>query len=111
MYWLSIESQKAMPLQIMPCTDIDMPKVLILWLPCKMNDRRRSWYKSHCYKIFVEYSALISRDVAFCDNMYGYIQNLLKKSTLISAVSERERNYFFKSIRQKIQSRKQKLKV
>ncbi|HEU0110214.1 MAG TPA: hypothetical protein VFQ73_05025 [Flavisolibacter sp.] len=56
-------------------------------------------------------NVLISRDVAFCDNMYGYIQNLLKKSTLISAVSERERNYFFKSIRQKIQSRKQKLKV
>ena len=61
-------------------------------------------------KIFVGYSALISRDVAFCDNMYGYIENLLKKSTLIGAVIERGRNYFFKSIRRKNQSRKQNLK-
>jgi len=56
-------------------------------------------------------NVMITRDVAFCDNMYGYIQNLLKKSTLISTVSERERTRFFKYLRQKIQSRKQNLKV
>ena len=54
-------------------------------------------------------NVLITRDVAFCDNMYGYIQNLIKKSTLISAVSEKERNRFFKYLRQKIESRKQNL--
>jgi hypothetical protein len=56
-------------------------------------------------------NVLITRNVAFCDNMYGYIQNLLKKSTLISAVSEKERTRFFKYLRQKIASRKQNLKV
>jgi len=54
---------------------------------------------------------MMTRDVSFCDNMYGYIQNLLKKSTIISTVSERERTRFFKYLRQKIQRRKQIIKV
>jgi hypothetical protein len=52
---------------------------------------------------------MMSRDVRFCDNMYSYIQNLVKKSTLISTVSERERARFFKYLRQKIAGRKQSL--
>ncbi|HEY0355808.1 MAG TPA: helix-turn-helix domain-containing protein [Flavisolibacter sp.] len=54
---------------------------------------------------------MLTRDVRFCDNMYSYIQNLVKKSTLISTVSERERARFFKYLRQKIAGRKQSLKV
>ena len=52
---------------------------------------------------------MLTRDVRFCDNMYGYIQNLVRKSTLISTVSERERARFFKYLRQKIAGRKQSL--
>ena len=54
---------------------------------------------------------MLTRDVRFCDNMYSYIQNLIKKSTLISTVSERERARFFKYLRQKIAGRKQSLKL
>jgi hypothetical protein len=54
---------------------------------------------------------MVTRDVAFCDNMYSYIQNLMKKSTLISTVSEWERTRFFKYLRQKIANRKQSLKA
>lgn len=54
---------------------------------------------------------LQTRDVRFCDNSYSYIQNLIKKSTLISTVSERERARFFKYLRHRINSRKQNLKV
>ncbi len=54
---------------------------------------------------------LVTRDPRFCDNMYGYIQNLIKKSTLISTVSERERSRFFKHLRQRIRGRKENLKV
>lgn len=54
---------------------------------------------------------MMTRDVRFCDNSYSYIQNLVKKSTLISTVSERERARFFKYLRQKIAGRKQSLKV
>jgi hypothetical protein len=54
---------------------------------------------------------LQTRDVRFCDITYTYIQNLIKKSTLISTVSERERARFFKYLRNKIAARKQNLKV
>jgi len=54
---------------------------------------------------------LLTNDVRFCDNMYEHIQNLKRKSTLISTVSERERSRFFKYLRQRIKSRKQSLKA
>ena len=55
-------------------------------------------------------NVLVTRDPRFCDNMSGYIQNLIKKSTLISTVSERERSRFFKHLRHKIAGRKQHMK-
>ena len=56
-------------------------------------------------------NVLRTNDVRFCDNMYETFQNLMKKSTLISTVSERERARFFKYLRNRIAGRKQKLKV
>ncbi len=49
---------------------------------------------------------MITRDVMFCENTYESIQNLIKKSTLISEVSERERSRFFKYMRNRIVGRK-----
>jgi len=54
---------------------------------------------------------MLTRDVAFCDHMSTYIDNLIRKSTLISTFSERERSRFFKYLRNRIASRKQNLKV
>jgi hypothetical protein len=54
---------------------------------------------------------LQTNDVRFCDNMYEHIENLKRKSTLISTVSERERSRFFKYLRQRIENRKQSLKA
>jgi hypothetical protein len=54
---------------------------------------------------------LQTNDVRFCDNMYEHVQNLKRKSTLISTVSERERSRFFKYLRQRIENRKQSLKA
>ena len=56
-------------------------------------------------------NVLVTRDPRFCDNTHSYILNLIKKSTLISTVSERERSRFFKHLRQRIAGRKQHLKV
>jgi len=53
---------------------------------------------------------MITRNAAFCDNLYSFYQNLMRKSTLISSVSERERSKFFKLLRNRIASRKQNLK-
>ena len=63
---------------------------------------------------FITHSAInfmITRDVDFCENMYNYYQNLMRKSTLISTVSERERSRFFKVLRNRIAARKQNLNI
>jgi hypothetical protein len=54
---------------------------------------------------------MLTRDKGFTENMHQHIQNQMKRSTLISAVSEKERNRFFRIIRDKIISRKQSLSV
>lgn len=54
---------------------------------------------------------MMTRDIGFTQNMYNHIQNLLKRSTLISQVSEKERSRYFKIIRERIQKRKEALNV
>jgi hypothetical protein len=52
---------------------------------------------------------MMTRDTRFCDNLHDCIKNLMKRSTLISSYSERERERFFKYLRRRIESRKQVL--
>ncbi len=52
---------------------------------------------------------MYSSDKGFTDNMYNHIQNQMKRSTLISEVSEKERSRFFRIIRDMITRRKQAL--
>jgi hypothetical protein len=54
---------------------------------------------------------MITREVDFCENLHSYYQNLMRKSTLISSVSERDRSQFFKVLRKRIATRKQNLNV
>ena len=54
---------------------------------------------------------MMTRDVAFTENMYTQMQNQMKRSTLISDVSEKERSRFFHIIRERIAKRKESLKV
>jgi len=56
-------------------------------------------------------NVLTTRDIRFCDNMHDSLENLMKRSTLISSVSERERSRFFKYLRNRIATRKQNSKV
>lgn len=53
---------------------------------------------------------LMTRDVIFCDKFYQYLQNLMRSSTLISEVSEKERSKFFKIHRERITHRKASLR-
>jgi hypothetical protein len=53
---------------------------------------------------------MMTRDVAYCENYYQYVQNLLKRSTLISEVSEKERARFFRIMRERIERRKEVLR-
>lgn len=48
--------------------------------------------------LFLNYDALnymLTRDEAFCNEVYGRIQTIMRRSTLISSVSEKQRNIFF----------------
>ncbi len=54
---------------------------------------------------------LLTRDIAYCENFYNYVQNLIKRSTLISEVSEKERSRYFRRMHERIDKRKISLKV
>lgn len=62
-----------------------------------------------CFVTHTGINFMLTRDIDFCENMYNYYQNLMRKSTLISSVSGRERSRFFNVLRNRIAARKQNL--
>jgi BetR domain-containing protein len=54
---------------------------------------------------------MMTRDIAYCENYSQYVLNLIRRSTLISEVSEKERSRFFRRMRERIERRKESLKV
>jgi len=54
---------------------------------------------------------MMTRDLDFNENVYNHLQILMKRSTLISAVSEKERSRFFRIVRERIARRKEALDV
>lgn len=54
---------------------------------------------------------MMTRNVAFTENIYKSMQNFIKRSTLVSGVSEKERSRFFRILREKISRKKQALLV
>jgi transcriptional regulator with XRE-family HTH domain len=52
---------------------------------------------------------MMTRNVAFTENMYRSMQSFIKRSTLISGVSEKERSRFFRILREKISRKKHAL--
>jgi hypothetical protein len=69
-------------------------------------DGMRMAYVSHTTINF-----MITKDIKFTENLFQHIQNQIKRSTLISEVSEKERSRFFRIIRERIERRKESLKV
>lgn len=58
--------------------------------------------------VFHNYDVLnymYTRDEEFCDHTYSDMQNMMKKSTLISQTSEKQRNIFFNIMQTKIRDR------
>jgi transcriptional regulator with XRE-family HTH domain len=54
---------------------------------------------------------MTTRDVNFTENLYQHIQSIMRRSTLISSVSEKERSKFFRTLRERIARRKDALKI
>jgi hypothetical protein len=65
----------------------------------EMGDNRVT-FLNHSVLYFVG-----TRDDRFNDSMFGNLQNLMKKSTMISTIGEKERNSFFNRLRDKIHKR------
>ncbi len=63
---------------------------------------------------FIPHSAIniiMTRDVNYCEKFHQYLQNLMRRSTLISEVSEKERAKFFRMIKERITRRKETLRL
>jgi hypothetical protein len=55
--------------------------------------------------VFINHGVLnymSTRDKKFCDSTHRSIQNLIRKSALISSVNEKERNRFFRELKEKV---------
>jgi plasmid maintenance system antidote protein VapI len=62
--------------------------------------------------VFLNYDVMnymITRDKNFCEDTYTEIQSLIKRSTMLSASSEKQRNIFFNILINKIEDRKRNL--
>jgi hypothetical protein len=63
------------------------------------------------YLIHTVINYMATRDMRYCDNLHEHVQNLMRRSTRISSVGEKERGRFFKMLHDKIQRRKANLRV
>ncbi len=63
-------------------------------------------------RVFINYGVLnylTTTDKRFVQSVYADLQNLLRKSTLISQGSSRQRSIFFRTLRESIRAQKQKI--
>lgn len=70
----------------------------------KMNNR------SAVYINYNTMNLLTTLQQSFCEKTEAYLNNLVKSSTLISASAEKERNKFFKKMKEKVEAYKQNAK-
>ena len=63
--------------------------------------------KKSCFLLHNVINVLITHDEEFCNYTYDFVQNIIKKSTQVSEVGERERTIFFNLTRQRINLYKQ----
>jgi hypothetical protein len=62
--------------------------------------------------VYINHSVInfmLTKDTTFCEYTCQHFQNIIKKSTLISEVGEKERSRFFNLIKEKINARKNAL--
>jgi len=99
------------------------------WAPGSSGDRTGATYKMYVNELilgdntllavlgdrritYINHSVLnylVTSDPGFCEHTYQNIRNLIKRSMLISEVSEKERRRFFNNIREKIIARRNAL--
>ncbi len=58
--------------------------------------------KKTCFITYNMLNILSTSDEHFCNDIHGYLQNMLQKSTLMSQTAERERDRFFNRMQAKV---------
>jgi hypothetical protein len=61
------------------------------------------------YLSFHTFNKLVTVNSKFCDDTFRWLNNLIRKSTLISGVSEKQRYLFFKQVYEKLAKLKNKI--
>ena len=69
----------------------------------KMGDTQITYITYNLFNI------LTTSDQKFCEQTYGYMKNIIQKSSLISTVSEKERNKFFNHLAKKVATVKEQI--
>lgn len=64
-----------------------------------------------CYLTFNVMSLLVTTDQAFCNRIEAYVKGLMSKSSLISRVSDKERNRFFNKLIENIDRFRSRIKA
>jgi hypothetical protein len=62
--------------------------------------------------LYLNYDVLnymYTHDEAFCDDVYSKLQTLMRRATILSKVSEKQRSVFFNSLYRKIENCKKSL--
>jgi hypothetical protein len=65
----------------------------------------------HAYISHNTFNTMVTTNSAFCDETENWLKNIIKKSTLISGVSEKQRFRFFKMMNDKIAKLKDRVSV
>jgi hypothetical protein len=63
---------------------------------------------NHSKVVYINHSVLniiMTRDPVFTEYIYMHLQNMMRKSTLMSMVGEKQRTKFFNTMREKIENR------
>jgi hypothetical protein len=61
------------------------------------------------YLNFEVLNYMVTSDTTFCGDTYNALQNLMRRSTILSQGSEKQRNIFFNILRNKVRERKKNL--
>lgn len=69
-----------------------------------MGDVKATYLSHHTF------NAMITTNASFCDETDLWLKNLIKKSTMISGVGEKQRYQFFKKINESVERLKEKMK-
>jgi len=109
-----IKNQVEYGCKFMPAENPESKKINLKFFynRAELGDNTIMIVTDHVKTVFLNYDRLnylTTRDESFCNPCYDDLQNIMKRATIISQTSEKQRNIFFNIILNKIDDRKKNL--